>query len=406
MTTSTTDLPTSDPKPEYQIRNQELFKRRGAIQWDLHLIRRRLPASLSPAEKRQLRKLLDAADVMVAAGVGQLPEREVERLERLTPVVEAGYVADADEQARSDAYYAFRRVSRIRAVAGAAGEPEEGAWVALNQKLDVLQIRDVKAEGSVIERRALRVKERELDQVTEEITDVNYGLIRSYTMKFTRSAPKHDAQDYETAARVGFFRALSTYDPSEGRFDTWAYKPIQREVLSSVRSTEFAAMRPGDFERRPQVMRAMVELQRQDASATPTPEQIAVQAGLTVEQVNRVLRSPRIESLSARVSTGGSDEGSEIGDMIEDVSTQVEGTVSVALTLQTLETYGLSVLSPRELLVLVRRFGLDDEPEEKLAAIGSMLCLSREAVRNVEAKALAKIRHPTVLRRIYREGRP
>jgi DNA-directed RNA polymerase sigma subunit (sigma70/sigma32) len=75
------------------------------------------------------------------------------------------------------------------------------------------------------------------------------------------------------------------------------------------------------------------------------------------------------------------------------------------MTLSALKTYGLAALDPRELYVLVRRFGLDGEPEDKLADIGDTLGLSREAVRQIEAKAIAKIQHPMVLRKIQRHGR-
>ena len=75
------------------------------------------------------------------------------------------------------------------------------------------------------------------------------------------------------------------------------------------------------------------------------------------------------------------------------------------MTLSALKTFGLAALDARELYVIVRRFGLDGEPEDKLADIGETLALSREAVRQIEAKAIAKIQHPLVLRKIHRQGR-
>ena len=75
------------------------------------------------------------------------------------------------------------------------------------------------------------------------------------------------------------------------------------------------------------------------------------------------------------------------------------------MTLTALKEFGIAALDHRELYVVVRRMGLDGEPEEKLADIGETLGLSREAVRQIEAKAIAKMQHPMVLRRIQRLGR-
>ena len=161
-------------------------------------------------------------------------------------------------------------------------------------------------------------------------------------------------------------------------------------------------MNPGDFERRPDILRAVAKIQAGDETRMPTNAAVAAEAGVTVDQVRRVLEAPHLESIHQRV---GDDGATELGDLIESDTTGVEGSVLSAMTLTALEDYGFSALDERELFVLVRRFGLDCEPEQKLASIGDMLGLSREAVRQVESKALAKIMHPTVIRKIVRYGR-
>lgn len=260
---------------------------------------------------------------------------------------------------------------------------------------------------SVRDKRELQRLARDIDAVTTQIIQFNYGLVRSYTKKFTSNSSREDSADFEASAVVGLMRAIETFDPSKGRFGQWAYKPIQREVLRAVRDADFKSMNPGDFERRPDILRALARLQKAQEDRGEEPRQIsnaevAKEAGVTTDQVRRVLEAPHLDSIHQSV---GEDGDTELGDLIESDETDVEGSVIASMTLTALEDYGLRALDARELLVLVRRFGLDCEPEQKLASIGEVLGLSREAVRQVESKALAKIQHPVVLRKIHRYGR-
>lgn len=257
---------------------------------------------------------------------------------------------------------------------------------------------------TVKDKRDLSRIARDIDSVTTEIIQFNYGLVRSYTKKFTSNSSKEDSADFEASAVVGLMRAIESFDPSKGRFGQWAYKPIQREVLRAVRDADFKSMNPGDFERRPDILRALARLQKEpqnEGRQIPNVE-VAKEAGVTVDQVRRVLEAPRLDSIHQHV---GEDGDTELGDLIEGDDIDVEGSVIASMTLTALEDYGLKALDKRELLVLVRRFGLDCEPEQKLASIGEVLGLSREAVRQVESKALAKIQHPVILRKIHRYGR-
>lgn len=255
---------------------------------------------------------------------------------------------------------------------------------------------------SKLQQRRISSLVREMDTITTRIVKFNYGLVRSYTKKFTSNSSKEDSADFEASAVVGLMRAIDSFDPTKGRFGAWAYKPIQREVLRAVRDADFKSMNPGDFERRPDILRAVTKLQAGDETRMPSNAAIAAEARVTVDQVRRVLEAPHLESIHQHV---GDDGGTELGDLIESDTTRVEGAVISSMTLTALEDYGFRALDERELFVLVRRFGLDSEPEQKLASIGDMLGLSREAVRQVEAKGLAKLMHPTILRKIVRYGR-
>lgn len=264
-------------------------------------------------------------------------------------------------------------------------------------KAELLRLDERCASGecpTAAERRRLRMLRRRLDDITGEIVSYNMGLVRSYTRRFTSTASADDRQEFESAGTLGLMRAVDSYDPESGAFGQWAFKPIQREVLRSVRDVDHSNLSLGDFEKRPAILRAYRQLKSIDESYEPSPAEVAAAAGVPLAQAKRVLNPPTVESMQQRV---GHDDDTQLGDTIESQDAGAEAHVLSMITLAALEKYGLPVMDQRELYVIVRRFGLDGEPVEKLADIGTALGLSREAVRQIESKALAKLQHPLIL---------
>lgn len=245
---------------------------------------------------------------------------------------------------------------------------------------------------------------RRLNDVDTEIIKLNYGLVLNYVRKFTSTTSRDDSRDFEGAAVLGLMRAISTYDPNRGsKFSTWAYKPIQRECLRAVRDADFKQLNPGDFEKRPDILRAAKEIAGDDPELLQRSYvEIAKISGTSVDTVKRVLHSTDHQSLSKPI---GDDGRSDVSDLLEDGAAPVDEQIINAQEISDLESFGLSALDDRELLVVSRRFGLDGEPAQRLSSIGTMLGLSREAVRQIEAKALSKLNHPVVRRKLARHGR-
>lgn len=259
--------------------------------------------------------------------------------------------------------------------------------------------------------RAAERARRAIDTIDTELIELNYGLVWNYVRKFTSTTSQEDSQDFESAALLGLMRAISTYDPARGaKFSTWAYKPIQRECLRAVREADFKQLNPGDFEKRPEILRLARQQEKlhgsEDGEMPPGHtldyQAIATEARTSVATVKRVLHSSTIETLSRPMGEGGT---AELADILEDEGPHVDDTVLHNQELKNLEACILESLESRELFVICRRFGLDGEPAQRLSAIGDILGLSREAVRQIESKALSKMNHPTVRRRLSRHGR-
>ena len=241
-----------------------------------------------------------------------------------------------------------------------------------------------------------------LNYIDELICRLNTPLTRSYVGKFTSNTSMEDSRDFQAAANVGLMNAINNFDPDRGKFGSWAYKPIQRTVLRAVRNADYSNMSGGDFERRPQVLRAKAELAGPNEEYNPTFEEVAAHAGVTLTQVTRVLAPPYVDSLHTKI---GSDENTELGELIPDPDRGVEDSVISEMEIYALMECGLPVLDTRENYVLVCRYGLHGADPEALSDIGKRLGLSREAVRQIAGKAQARLGHPMVLGALMRGGR-
>ena len=263
----------------------------------------------------------------------------------------------------------------------------------LTAQLTALRSQAEQGDPDALPELTLRRTERELEDVTHEIMNVNFGLVRRYVARFT-SRSSENIEDFESAGKVGLLWAISSYDPARGPFAGWAFKPIQREVLRAVRDADHPNLNPGDFEKRPDILAAERACQEESGpSAQVSYATIAARAGVTEAQVRRVLDPPRLHSLHVPVESPGEDEA-PWEERLVDPSTGLEDEVLRRFDLHAVGSRGLPSLDSRERDVVMRRFGLDGNPEQSLRVIGERLGLSRERVRQIQEKALAKLAGP------------
>jgi RNA polymerase sigma factor (sigma-70 family) len=352
---------------------------------------------------------LDSDDVSDHA-VGAVPDMDIDEFDFISVVNGLDFV----DTTQALAELASWRPAFVRAARRAGKRSPEAEFFnvvngplfrkrsGVRAELEVMDL--VPADEQTAQQRvAARRLRRELEMLTGLAVRFNYGMTRKYVRIFTSNTSREDSDDFQGAAILGLMNSIDTFDPDKGKFGSWAYKRIQREVLRAVRDADYKSMNHGDFERRPDILRAYAKLAGPNDDRSPSFEEVAAAVGCTLDLVKRVLAAPHLDSLHATV---GPDGETELGELIPDRSQAVDDQVIGAMDVAALAEFGLSVLDAREHYVLARRFGLDGEPVQCLSSIGRQLRLSREAVRQIESKALARLLHPSVLSQIVRHGRP
>ena len=251
-------------------------------------------------------------------------------------------------------------------------------------RLSITQIKDINRTVSVGEAKARRAK--------KEMVEANLRLVISIAKKYTNRGLQF--LDLIQEGNIGLMKAVDKFEYRRGyKFSTyatwWIRQAITRSIADQARTIRIPVHMIETINKLNRISRKLL----QEKGREGTPEELAIEMEMPEDKVRKVMKIAK-EPISMETPIGD-DEDSSLGDFIEDgnVQSPVESATSNGLDESTREV--LSSLTPREAKVLRMRFGIDMNTDHTLEEVGKQFDVTRERIRQIEAKALRKLRHPS-----------
>jgi RNA polymerase primary sigma factor len=239
--------------------------------------------------------------------------------------------------------------------------------------------------------------ETEADQAKKELIEANLRLVVSIAKRYTNRGLQF--LDLIQEGNIGLMKAVDKFEWRRGyKFSTyatwWIRQAITRAIADQARTIRIPVHMIETINKLIRTSRQLV----QELGREPTSEEIAKRMDIPVAKVRKILKIAQ-EPISLETPIG-EEEDSHLGDFIEDKAVVSPSDAVINLNLKEQTSSVLKTLTPREEKVIKMRFGLDDGSEHTLEEVGQSFAVTRERIRQIEAKALRKLRHPSRSRKL------